>query len=175
MKLNFNYEIILNILDKKPDLGKTAIMKMVYILQQVFDVKTNYSFGIYTYGPYSRDVSEDLDFLVYGQFVDAQIYEYEKFSAYKFSVSSKGIESKGTISQNDDKKISSVLELFGDKKVKELELDSTIIFINHQYNQNKWEKSKSEIISDVRDIKSHFTESEVGKAYDNLIKSNMLA
>ena len=47
---------------KKTQFGKTAVMKYLFILQEVFKVPLGYEFSLYTYGPYCSDVLSDLDY-----------------------------------------------------------------------------------------------------------------
>ena len=55
-------DIIFELVSQKADLGKTAIMKFMFMLQQVYKVPLGYDFKIYTYGPYSSEVMDDMDF-----------------------------------------------------------------------------------------------------------------
>ena len=41
-------------------LGRTALMKFLYFLQQVRGVDLGYNFTLYTYGPFDAAVLEDL-------------------------------------------------------------------------------------------------------------------
>ena len=64
MSLSIRKSAILNLLQQNPKLGKTAVMKAVFMLQQVKGIKLGYDFSIYTYGPYASDVMADIDDLV---------------------------------------------------------------------------------------------------------------
>ena len=44
-----------------PQFGKTALMKLLYLLQEAYGVATGYRYSFYTYGPYSPEVTADLD------------------------------------------------------------------------------------------------------------------
>ena len=44
-----------------PQFGKTALMKLLYLLQEAYGVSTGYRYSFYTYGPYSQEVAADLD------------------------------------------------------------------------------------------------------------------
>jgi len=174
MKFDYRKEVILRIVNKKEDLGKTAVMKMVFILQRVFKMKLGYKFDIYTYGPYAAEVSGDLGILTYEGFVNENVYEYGKFSGYELSLSERGKSLDVELSPEDEKNINRVIELFGDKRAKDLELDSTIIYIRDLNIKNKWSASKEDIVDDVHEIKPHFDASEIAEAYDNLEKDGML-
>lgn len=42
-------------------LGKTALQKLIFMLQRVFAIDCGYSYTLYTYGPYSSDLARDLN------------------------------------------------------------------------------------------------------------------
>ena len=46
---------------KSPWFGKTALQKLVYILQEAFDVDCGYDFQLYTHGPFTSQLLADLD------------------------------------------------------------------------------------------------------------------
>ncbi|MDO8538351.1 MAG: hypothetical protein Q7S21_05695 [archaeon] len=43
--------------------GKTKLQKMVYLLNEEEHVKTEHNFSLYTYGPYSFELTNDLEML----------------------------------------------------------------------------------------------------------------
>lgn len=43
-------------------LGKTAVQKLLYLLQEAFDADLGYDFEFYTYGPYDSAVMQDIDY-----------------------------------------------------------------------------------------------------------------
>ncbi|MDI3312583.1 MAG: hypothetical protein QJR05_14315 [Thermoanaerobacterium sp.] len=46
-------------------LGRTALVKLIYILQEKFNVPIGYDFSLYTYGPFAKEILDDLDYLSY--------------------------------------------------------------------------------------------------------------
>lgn len=42
-------------------LGKTALQKMVFLLQRVFGLDFDYAYTLYTFGPFCADLARDLD------------------------------------------------------------------------------------------------------------------
>ena len=49
------------------NLGKTGMMKFLYLLQTIYKVPLGYEFEIYTYGPYCQTVMSDIE---YAEFAD---------------------------------------------------------------------------------------------------------
>ena len=82
----YNKNLILNIIQKHPDIGKTAIMKVIYMLQQVKGLNLDYDFSIYTYGPYSYEVTYDVDELISSELVTSAMYLYKNYVGYKLRV-----------------------------------------------------------------------------------------
>ena len=54
-------EIVRRFAESHRRLGKTALQKMVFLLQRLYGVDCGYSYTLYTYGPYCADVARDLD------------------------------------------------------------------------------------------------------------------
>lgn len=150
--------------------GKTAIMKYLYILQEVFKVPLGYKFSLYTYGPYCSDVLSDLD---YTEAIDGvQVYSVDMgASGYSIEPTGKTDEyinkSYKFLSKNEES-INKVIELFGGMSARDLELRSTIIYLYKTYLRNEWEVDREEIISDVRELKPYFSRIEIQEAYDVL-------
>jgi len=174
MRLDYNKKVMLKLVNDKPALGKTSVMKMMFILQQVFGMKMGYNFNIYTYGPYAAEVTDDLETLIYNDFVGADIYEYNNYMAYRLSITDHGRGLLDVLSLDDEQKITKVLSLFGDKKVKELELDTTIIYAKNIYIKNCWDEKKEDIVDYVHEIKPHFTFETIQNAYEKLENEGML-
>ena len=173
MRLDDNRNLILNMIKEKEEIGKTAVMKYIFFLQRIFGLKLGYSFDIYTYGPYSSDVSGDLDSLIFYGFVDAEIYSYNKSSAYKLKISEKGEEIRAELSPDERQKLCQVLDLFGDKKVRNLELISTILYFADLYERIGREDSEEYgIIKNVKEIKPHFNLDEIEEEFENLSRLN---
>src|ERR1700733_14983083 len=62
-------------------LGKTALQKMIFLLQRSFGVDVDYTYTLYTYGPYCAAVARDLD-IVEG-FGGAQVLYDFGFAGYE--------------------------------------------------------------------------------------------
>lgn len=154
----------------KAQFGKTAVMKYLYILQEVFNVQLGYEFSLYTYGPYCSDVLSDLD---YTEAIDGvKIYSVGSGTGgYCIKPSHKTDEyikkSKDFLSENIEH-INNVIELFGDMSARDLELRTTIIYLYKNYLKNKWEIDSNEIATDVRELKPYFSIEQIVHAYNQL-------
>jgi len=158
--------------DTGTQLGKTAMMKYMYILQEVFDVPLGYRFSLYTYGPYCSDVLSDLDYTeVLGGVricpVDAGMGGY---SIRPTDGTDEYIKKSESFLSENEESINTVIKLFGGMTARELELRSTIIYLYKTYLQNDWKIGKDEIAENVQELKPYFSIGEIRKAYDELKK-----
>jgi len=159
----------------KTQFGKTAVMKYLYILQEVYKVQLGYEFSLYTYGPYCSDVLSDLD---YTEAIDGvKIYSVGLGTGgYCIKPSFKTDEyiekSRNFLSENEEH-INKVIELFGDMSARDLELRTTIIYLYKNYLQNKWVIDSNEIASDVKELKPYFRKEEILEAYNQLNEMNI--
>lgn len=175
MRLDYNRDIMLSMITKKQDIGKTAVMKYTFFLQKAFGLKMGYPFNIYTYGPYSSDVFEDLDALMSYNLVDLEKYPYRDSLGYKISTTEKGksVQEHTNLTDEEIEKIDRVLELFGDKSARELELISTILYFADLRERIGHEHSEGfNVIENVRAIKPHFDNGEVEDELKNLRELN---
>jgi len=46
---------------KSSQFGKTSLQKIIYLLQELSGVTTNYQFSLYTHGPFTGQILGDLD------------------------------------------------------------------------------------------------------------------
>ena len=174
MSSQYNKNIILNIIEQYPGLGKTAVMKILYMLQQVKNINLNYDFTIYTYGPYSAEVVEDIDDLIEDSLIDSCAYEYNNYVGYNLNLTTMGKTKLSKLATKDEAKIKDVLSFVEDKHAKDLELLSTIIFIENQYAKNQWTKEQDDIVGKVAEIKPHFNREKISMAYTTLLEKKYI-
>ncbi len=153
-------------------LGKTAMMKYLFLLQKVYDVPLNYNFEIYTYGPYSYEVMEDIDFAKNQNIISVKPMLYSGYMGYM--IEAKDYTFEEDLAELYKNKISKLLRLFGEKTVKELELLSTIIYLYSNFKMNSWNFDKDTIIDDVHEIKPYFNLEDIKKEYERLEKNEIL-
>lgn len=165
MNLPYSQNVILNIMNQKPNLGKTAIMKIVYMLQQVKKLSLGYDFEIYTYGPYSSEVLDSIDELVDNDLACSKMYRYSNYVGYELNISEKGETEIENLGVKDKSSIDDILEFSDGKSAKDLELYSTIIFVSNLYSQNKLDNGQAVVSEKVHEIKPHFDLEFISNAY----------
>ena len=170
--LNKRVGIISEISRSNPGLGKTAMMKYIFLLQQVYKVPLGYDFEIYTYGPYSSEVMEDIDWAKHQDIISIEMMTYPSgHSGYSLNPSTnaeKILEEENEFISTYKESIEKMIDLFGNKSAKELELSTTIIYLYQTYTANKWECNLDEVSKNVYEIKPHFDISTIRREYRNL-------
>ena len=168
MNLPYSKNVILNVMNLKHSLGKTAIMKITYMLQQIKKIDLGYSFEIYTYGPYTAEVTEDINDLIQSGLIHSSMYNYSNYIGYELKLSKKGKDSLNTLNTKEILNINEIIDFIEGKNAKNLELSSTIVFINGLYLKNKLPYNQDVIINKVHEIKPHFEIDSIRDSYNEL-------
>lgn len=153
-------------------LGRTALMKLCYFLQESKEVPLGYDFSLYTYGPFDSEVLADLQTAEELQVLNSQFERYSGGYGYKISPGSAAPRARDQASEFLTKhkaEIEWAASTLGSRKPSDLELASTAVFICKQ----KGKLAESELISLVRAIKPHFSSSDV-KAQIQWLRDNNL-
>ncbi|GAV23387.1 hypothetical protein [Carboxydothermus pertinax] len=153
-----------------PQIGKTVIQKMVYILTELFNVPTGYEFSLYTYGPYSSELAEDISFVAA---LDGIKVKSSKKFGYEIKVGSRSreiIKEAESFIKDYMSNIKQAVEAFGSLTARELELRSTLIYIA----VNESNLSKDGIIKKFKVLKPYFTYEEIEKALNDLIEKKFI-
>ena len=169
MSLSNGQNLILHIVRDNPGLGKTAVMKILFMLQQVKGVHTGYDFSIYTYGPYSPDVMEDIDDLVSKGLVICTMYPSHTYVGYKLTLDdAAGINHIKGLNNHDSNSLNDIIKFAKGKKAKELELYSTIIYVDSLCKKNRRDASSNHVADEVQEIKPKFSMQEILDAHKSL-------
>ncbi len=145
-------------------LGKKAIQKKVHLIHELGGVDTGYRFSFYTYGPFSVNLAGDLD--VIANSGGAKICYNSSDNHYQIDPSEhtdRMIERGREFIAKNRATIERVLETFGDRSAKGLELVSTIAYLRRHAPQEEFEDS-SKLAEHVRSLKPKYSETEVKKA-----------
>ncbi|MCL2611286.1 MAG: hypothetical protein FWE02_06385 [Defluviitaleaceae bacterium] len=168
-KMRYEEQMLLHLIKQFDGIGKTAVMKVMFMLQSVKNCDLDYDFSIYTYGPYSADVTEDLDTLIFNDLVISTFSETEgtSYSGYAFSL--KDGTKLPEISEKDIDSLKDIIKFSQEKKTaKNLELYSTTIYMYNHYKRNKRENNELDILKNVNEIKPHFSIDQISKAFNEL-------
>ncbi len=123
-------EVMLEVINSNPPpLSKTALVKLLYFLQESYHVDLGYEFTFYTHGPFTHEILKDLD----GLQVEGKVSIEQKpelFQGYPgFAIFGTLVEQE--VGEEIKKKIGLLLERFGLRNARELELRATLHYIRH--------------------------------------------
>ena len=155
---------------KSPQFGKTSLQKLVYLLQELNDVPTDYQFSLYTHGPFTAQLLGDLD-LVEALGAVKVHYVISGYGGYQISPDREAepIRDKAAEFLDANKAaIETVVDEFGAFSAKDLELRSTIVYLDRDVKRSKKDLDRSDFIELAKKIKPRFTEDAIEKALGEL-------
>jgi hypothetical protein len=145
-------------------LGRTAAVKLVYFLQELKGVPLGYDFRLHTYGTFDAEVLADLSTGKSLQVLTEKVVTYSAGYGYEIKAGPKAesitTQAKDWLQQNSDA-ISSVARDFGIWSAADLELGSTVVFVDRDFKSKGKASSYEGIAACVRNIKPHFSEATV--------------
>lgn len=167
-----DYGLISYISQHVADLGKTKLHKLVYLIKEIGKVPVGFNFRFYNYGPYSDNLAETLDFVTSLQGVkmkyDATVNMYEISAGEN---AAKLVEKANPELQNNKEAIDGILAAYGNNTAKELELITTIIYSNKNYEA----KSVDILTQTTKNLKPKFSTNEIQASIRKLQAAGLLS
>jgi uncharacterized protein YwgA len=162
-------------LGKGGKLGKTAMQKLIYLIQALEGVPVGYSFHFYHYGPYSSDLAGDLEFVDTLQGIRITYDPY--INMYNISAGDKAhliIKKAEDFLEQYKGKIDRVISIFGNKRAEDLELIASIVYTGRmaQVYDDDGERS---LVKRVAELKPKFSIQEIEHALNDLKTRGYLA
>jgi uncharacterized protein YwgA len=149
--------------------GKTALQKQVYLLQTLFGVDCGYDFGLHTYGPFSAQLLADLDALSFMGGVtvenDPSIGGYRILPGERCDYVRK--EARDFLEASEES-IVNVVEEFGPRYAKDLELLATTVYAEREALLNGTPPLEDELADVVSHLKPHFSKEFIREAIRDL-------
>lgn len=160
--------------NKRLQFSKTALQKLIFLLQELFGINCGYRFDFYIYGPYCSDIEIDLSLVE--SWGGINIYPVASYyGGYNISPgkNNKAVRDMAKPFLTDHKKknaLDNLIKEFGGLSAKELELISTIVYVA------KTEKdiSKEKLLDIVKSLKPSFSEIEILDAITSLQNKKFL-
>ncbi len=165
-------ELAYRLKDKSAQFGKTILQKMVFLLQEVYGVNCGYQFDLYTYGPFTPQLLQDLDLVetlggvqiqpVISGFGGYHIVTGEKNDALR--------EKAEDFLKNPavSSAINKLIENFSCFNAKELELISTIVYVDRDMKATSQIITRDDMVQIVNHLKPKFSLEEICAAVDKL-------
>lgn len=159
---------ILELLRLSRTVGKTFIQKAIYVLQDWLGWDSDYKFNLHYYGPYSSDLSDDLDILNELGLIKMVFNGH----GYNISITKDGIrflDEHLEAYMPNKTKIERGISLVGKDDVRNMELIGTILYFAKLSNDDL------EITKLVNTIKPHFPDNTIRKSIEFLKKEGVLS
>jgi hypothetical protein len=160
-------------------LGRTAIMKLAYLLQTEKGLPLGYDFRMYTYGPFDSDVLNDLGLAESLGALKSEMVTFSSGQGYGYEFTPGVIgdfvrqKTKGILS-NYESDIRWALEEFGSKSAAELELLTTIIYADREAAQRGEKLAVRELAREVQEVKPQFLEQYIIEKIEELNRKRLL-
>lgn len=157
--------------------GRTALMKFCYLLQTVRGVPLGYRFTLYSYGPFDSSVLLDLNTAETLRAVQSNLTFYPGGYGYQISKGESGdsiLQEGAQFLRKYRKDIDWVLEQFGSHGSADLELESTIVYVDREADRKAERLSADQLAQRVRDVKPHFTENYIREKVAALREQGLL-
>ncbi len=151
-------------------LGRTALMKFCYLLQTVRKVPLQYRFTLYSYGPFDANVLSDLGTAENIEAVKSEELQYRGGygGGYGYRIrtaerTQATIEAGIGLLEAHARDIDWVIDEFGSHGNADLELESTIVFVDREAARKPEQLSIDELASRVKQVKPRFAESYIAE------------
>lgn len=138
----------------KKKVGKTFIQKAIYVLQSWLDWNSDYKFKLHYYGPYSPELSDDLDILSELGLIEMVFNGH----SYEIVITKEGLRFLGEHLEAymlDKTKIERAISLVGKDDVRNMELIGTVLYFS------KLSDDELEIVKLVNTVKPHFPDNTI--------------
>ena len=153
-------------------LGRTALMKLLFLLSAVRGVSLGYRFRMYTYGPFDAEVLSDVD---YAARLDGILVDIERYpNGYTYTIRP-GTTGDAIIGRADEffnshqDDVDWAIERFSELSAADLELLSTIVYVAQQDRV----KSMEEVVKIVHEIKPRFSLDQIHQGAGRLRDSGV--
>jgi hypothetical protein len=158
-------------------IGRTALMKYLYFLQAVRGVPLGYRFSLYSYGPFDSDVLADLGSAEALSVVSVTPVEFPGGYGYRIQPGPRAMSAKKNAGQFLAKHkgdIDWLFSNFGGLNSSQLELTSTIVYVDGELGERNHEQSVDYVSGRVHEIKPHFTPAHIHRLTEELLDKGIL-
>lgn len=149
---------------KAKPLGRTALVKLCYFLQTLRRVPLGYQFTLYSYGPFDSDVLADLNAAEAVGLVNSSMVTYPGGYGYAILPGKQARRARilaGDFLRKYSEDIDWVISVFSGYSASDLELLSTILYVDREAALRGRTLGKHSLVSRVKDVKPHFIDTYI--------------
>jgi len=158
-------------------IGRTALIKLCYLLQTLRHVSLGYNFTLYSYGPFDAAVLQDLGNAVALGFVREELTLHGLGYGYRIHnrLPLQDVQRwSGSFLQNHREDIHWVIEEFGNLSASRLELLSTIVYADREADRSRESLTPERLAARVREVKPRFSEPQILQEVKSLKQKALL-
>ena len=159
-------------------LGRTALMKCLYLLQAQKQVPLGYSFRLYTYGPFDADVLDDLRYAESLDAVSSTVVAYPRGYGYELKEANRApqVIARGKdFVEKHEQDVKWVVDKFGQKSAAALEILSTLVYVDRELRDQGRTAEISDLVAAVHEVKPHHKTDSIGTEAEWLKAEGLLA
>jgi hypothetical protein len=152
-------------------------MKCLFFLRVLRNVPLRYDFRLYTYGPFDGDVLEDLSYAETLGAVASTVMTYPggRSYAYRIGPQADQIRQQGReFIDRHEADITWVMQEFGPRSALDLEMASTIVYIDRSLAERRATATIEELARKVRDVKPHLQLAAIQREARSLAERHLL-
>lgn len=145
-------------------IGRTAVVKFLYFLQALRDVPLGYRFTLHSYGPFDSDVLADLATAEALGLVESTVVQFPGGYGYEIRPGrhTEWLQKRSAqFLKRYEPEVNWVIQEFGKLGSGDLELVSTIVYVDQEAASNDEELSLEKIAEIVKGIKPHFSSDKI--------------
>ncbi|MHB1036179.1 MAG: hypothetical protein ACYC35_18020 [Pirellulales bacterium] len=171
--------VIVRLVEQAPQekLGRTAIVKLLYLLQEVKGVPLGYDFRLYTYGPFDSEVLNDLETAQSFQALQIKTVFYPTGYGYDVRSGSKAAAVKARVAEwlaSHESELAWAGENFASRSASELEIIATIVYVAREFARRSNPCGRVDLARCVRELKPRFSEDDVLEKCDEASNLGLL-
>ena len=170
--------VLTRLVERSPcKLGRTAVMKLAFLLQVVKGVPLDYNFRLYTYGPFDVDVLNDLAQAETLKAVESSMVSFNGGYGYEFSPGADReaiMAFAGSELDTYDNDVEWALREFASKTAGDLELLATIVYADRDALRQSQRLPFVELCRQVKAIKPRFADEYILKNIASLSEMGLL-
>lgn len=174
-KISLICEIVF--LTQSNPIGRTALMKLLYFLKVLKRVPVDYNFRFYTYGPFDSSVLEDLNYAEALNAVKSTLTQFHTGYGYTLEAGHESDEVKmlspDFLKRYSDE-IGSIIKDFASKSAKELELLSTLVFIDRDCHESDIDLNIKTLAKKLCEVKPRSDMNSALRGAEELLNSGYL-